>query len=191
MHEIDSDTRVLPTLYTIGHSNRSLDELIEQLNEFQIKQLIDIRTVPDSRNRPMFNRTPFSLACSDEGIAYTWLGRELGGLRRPKPNSQHTALNTGLRSFADHMETAIFQRGIQQVCQLAHHTRTVLMCAERDPSQCHRNMIADYLSLKHWQVVHIINHDKVLHHHINPLVRCQNQTLIYDQLTQEQLDFSF
>ena len=191
MHGSDAAAKQPPTLFTIGHSNRSLDELIELLNEYKIRQLLDVRTLPDSRNQSMFNRTPFSLACNDEGIAYGWLGLELGGLRRPKGDSQHTALNSGLRSYADHMQSSLFKRGINQICQLALQTNTALMCAERDPNQCHRSMIADHMILKGWRIIHIINREDWQEHRLNPLARLDEQTLIYDQLTQEQLDFHF
>lgn len=186
---VDPDANT--TLYTIGHSNRSLDEFIELLSQFNIRQLIDIRTIPDSRHQSIFNRTPFNLACSDEGIAYSWQGLEFGGRRRPKQNSPNVALNSRLRSYADHMSSILFQRSINRVCQLAQQSNTAFMCAERDPHQCHRNMIADYLVLRNWQVVHIINSNNSVTHQVNPLVRLQGQNPIYDQLSQKQINLFF
>mgnify|MGYP002620848540 CR=1 FL=1 len=180
------------TLYTVGHSNRSLDEFLEVLHTVGIQQLIDVRSHPSSRRFPVFNRSPLRQALADEDMAYAWLGHELGGRRRERSDSPHTALaSDGFRGYADHMATPLFQQGMAQVTALARQAKVALMCAERDPAQCHRSLLADYLVLHHWEVIHLIDTTQRQGHQLNPLARAQGRLPVYDQLHQEQLDLSF
>jgi uncharacterized protein (DUF488 family) len=179
-------------LYTIGHSNRSLDDFLNLLHSADIRLLIDVRSHPSSRRFPIYNRNALTLALEDEGIAYTWLGRQLGGMRRGKPDSPHTALaSDGFRGYADHMAGEQFRDGIEQLTALARHQTTAIMCAERDPYQCHRSMIADFLLLRDWHVTHLIERNIRQDHRFSPLARSQDRLPIYDRLDQEQLDLSF
>ena len=132
------------TLFTIGHSNRSLNDFLQILHHQNVEQLIDVRSHPGSHRFPSFNRNSLRLALEDEEIAYAWFGRELGGLRRAKPSSPHTALAVdGFRGYADHMSSPTFHHGIHRLTNLAGNTKVAIMCAERDPCRCHRSMIAD------------------------------------------------
>ena len=178
-------------LYTIGHSNRSLDNLIDVLLVYGIQQLIDVRSHPGSRRFPLFNRNDLNLALAEEGITYSWFGHELGGLRRARPDSPHIALPAGFRAYADHMCSNAFQVAIKHLMSLARTKTMTMMCAERDPYQCHRSLIADYLVFNHWRVVHLIDVNSPQEHTISPLARNQNQLPIYDRLEQQQLDLSF
>ena len=189
---IETTNPALATIFTVGHSNRSLDRLIDLLHSHKIRQLIDVRSKPNSRHFPAFNRNSMSPALEEEGIAYAWLGHELGGIRRGKPDSPHAALATdGFRGYADHMSSATFQKGILQLTGVARHTNTAIMCAEREPSQCHRSLIADYLLLRQWQVIHLLDLNISQPHKLSALARHQDQGLIYDQLGQKQLDMGF
>lgn len=179
------------TLFTIGHSNRTLDEFFTLLHESDIRQLIDVRSLPQSRRYPSFNRNTLSLACEDEQIAYAWLGHELGGLRSEKPYSRHCALTSSFRGYADHMGSKSFLEGIDKLTALARAQPVAIMCAEREPSQCHRSMIADYLSLRGWQVIHLLAPQQRSIHTLNPLARSENSIPIYDLLGQEQLNLGF
>ncbi|ALP54546.1 hypothetical protein Tel_16080 [Candidatus Tenderia electrophaga] len=180
------------TLYTLGHSNRSLDELIDLLQGAAVVQLVDVRSHPSSRRFPVFNRNSLKLALQDEGIAYAWLGRELGGRRREKTDSPHTALaSDGFRAYADHMASGLFETGMTRLISLAGHQTVAIMCAERDPYQCHRRMIADYLWLRDWRIIHLIEANLSWEHRFNPLARSRDRLPIYDRLDQEQLDLSF
>lgn len=179
------------TLFTIGHSNRSLDEFLDVLHSHAIQQLIDVRSHPGSRRFPVFNRNSLSGTVEEEGIAYAWFGYELGGMRRDKPDSPHTALATnGFRGYADYMASPVFQEAICRLTSLASSKAVAIMCAERDPYQCHRSMIADYLVLNNWRVIHLLDGINDQEHKLNPLARSQNQLPIYDRLDQEQLDLS-
>ncbi len=192
MAETNTPNNEAGTLFTIGHSNRSLDNFLDVLHSYNIEQLIDVRSHPGSRRVPVFNRNTLSPALEEEKIAYAWFGHELGGLRRDKTDSPHTALATdGFRGYADHMASPTFLQGIQRLTSLARNNKVAIMCAERAPCQCHRSMIADYLLLNHWRIIHLIDINNCQEHQLNPLARSQNQHLIYDQLDQEQLDLSF
>ena len=179
------------TLFTIGHSNRTLNEFFAILQESGIQQLIDVRSHPQSRRYPSFNRNTLSMALEEEDIAYAWLGHELGGIRREKTNSPHSALAaSSFKGYADHMTSKAFQAGIEKLTALAQKQPVAIMCAERDPTQCHRSLIADYLTLQGWHIIHLLEPHQACGHCLNPLARAENLQPIYDRLEQEQLDLS-
>ena len=179
-------------LFTIGHSNRTLAEFFTILHGQGIRQLIDVRSLPQSRRYPAYNRNTLSLACEADKIAYGWLGRELGGMRNEKPGSRHCALtSSSIRGYADHRGSRLFTDGINQLTALACSQPVAIMCAEREPSQCHRSMIADYLTLRDWQISHLLTPQQSCPHTINPLARSENNIPIYDRLDQEQLNLGF
>jgi uncharacterized protein (DUF488 family) len=174
------------SLWTIGHSNRSIDELIAMLTEAGIVTLVDVRAQPHSTRYPQFNEDVLREACGQANIVYHWAGRHLGGLRAMRPGSPHLALDTGRRGFADHMGTETFKRAVSQVVSLAARGPTALLCAERDPAQCHRALIADYLILQGMSVVHLIAPGERREHLLSPQARRESAELIYDrQVTAE------
>ena len=192
MLETESPTNKAHRLFTVGHSNRSLDSLLDLLHNYDIQQLVDVRSTPSCRDFSVFNRSSLAATLEEEGIAYAWLGRELGGQRRSKPQSPHQALAAdGFRAYADHMSSSLFEDGINRLTSIASQTPTAIMCAEREASQCHRSLIADYLLLNNWRIVHLLDINHTQEHTLNPLARSHNQHPIYDQLGQEQLDLSF
>ncbi len=179
------------TIYTVGHSNRTLDEFFIILNQAGICQLIDARSHPYSQRFPSFDQNTLGLISEEEQIAYTWLGRELGGLRREHSNSPHCALaSPGLKGYADHMASKQFKRGIELLIRLGKQQPIAIMCTERDPSNCHRSLIADCLTLQGWQVKHLLAPHSSRMHSLHPLARSQNQQPVYDLLNQEQLKLS-
>ena len=179
-------------LFTIGHSNRTLAEFFAILHNHGIRQLIDVRSLPQSRRYPAYNRNTLSLACEEDKIAYGWLGREPGGMRSEKPGSRHSALtHSSFRGYADHMGNRLFIDGIGQLTAMARTQPVAIMCAEREPCQCHRSMIADYLTLRGWQITHLVAPRQSHPHVLNPLARNENNTLVYDLLDQEQLNLGF
>lgn len=144
------------TLYTIGHSTRSLEELIEALRAHGIKTLVDIRAFPMSRRHPHFNRENLEQELPRAGIEYVWK-KELGGRRGKVPGeSPHTALrNDSFRNYADYMLTPGFAAAAEEVRQLAERAPTAIMCAERMWFQCHRMMVSDYFTAHGHAVEHI------------------------------------
>jgi uncharacterized protein (DUF488 family) len=170
----------LVTLYTIGHSTRTLDELVVALRAHSIATLVDIRSFPMSRRLPHFNRESLEKTLPEAGIAYIWQ-RALGG-RRNKilDDSPNVALrNPSFRNYADYMLTAEFQRSIDQLVQLAEQSRTAYMCAERVYFHCHRMLVSDWLTAHGHEVLHIDGTGSVKLHKLLPEARVIDGELIY------------
>ena len=168
------------TLYTIGHTTRTLDELVVALRAHSIATLVDIRSFPMSRRLPHFNRESLEKTLPEAGIAYIWL-RALGG-RRNKilDDSPNVALrNPSFRNYADYMLTAEFQRGIDQLVELAEKSRTAYMCAERVYFHCHRMLVSDWLTTHGHEVLHIDGTGPVKLHKLLPEARVIDGELIY------------
>jgi len=178
----------LLTLYTVGHGTRQLDELIALLTQAGVVTLVDVRAQPRSQHNPQFNDDSLRAACERAGIVYHWAGRQLGGLRTPRPDSPHVALEEGRRGFADHMDTEAFRKGASQLRQLAGRGACAILCAERDPARCHRALIADYLTLQGLRVVHLIAPGESREHLLSPEVRRESAALVYDRQTTGRLD---
>jgi len=157
------------TIWTIGHSTRSLIALLELLTRYRVEAVADVRRFPSSRRHPHFTEPAFSAALASHGLAYRWLPA-LGGRRQPRPDSRNTAWrNVAFRGFADHMGTAEFSRGLTELLEFSSCSRSALMCAEAVWWRCHRALIADALCARGIEVVHILdaNHT-VLHPYTSP-----------------------
>jgi uncharacterized protein (DUF488 family) len=171
-------------LWSIGHSTRSLEELITALRAHHIiEALADVRSFPRSARHPQFNEENLARELPRAGIAYCWLGKELGGYRkRTRPDSSHTALRSaGFRHYADHMETDEFKRGVEALLELAARQPTAYMCAERLWWRCHRSLLSDYLTaIRGVQVIHIHDEKKAEPHRLHRTVRVAAGRLVYD-----------
>lgn len=177
------------TVYTIGHSARPIDELIETLAASRIEILVDVRAFPRSRRHPRFNRDALEVALASCGVEYAWRGKALGGFRKPWPDSRHVALREpGFRGFADYMETDAFVDALADLLSLAQSERLVMMCAERDPSECHRALIADAALVRGARVIHLISRDEQREGRFSPLARVDGEMLVYDGGQQGLLD---
>jgi uncharacterized protein (DUF488 family) len=171
------------TIWSIGHSTRTLDELVALLKEHQVESLIDIRAFPLSRRNPHFNREHLMQRLPEHSIMYRWLGRELGGYRKKKdPNSPHVALTSpGFRNYADYMASGDFIQGILELEDLAAQERVVMMCAEKLWWQCHRSLLSDYLAAcRGVEVLHIVETGRVEAHRLHRTARLAEGHLIYD-----------
>ncbi len=169
-------------IHTLGHSHRSLRELLALLRAAGIQTVVDVRSYPGSRRSPHFSEENLRMALEGDGRMYHWAGRQLGGKRAGRTMSAHTAFaSDALRAYADHMETDIFRKGMQHLIQLAGKTPLALLCAEQLPQDCHRALIADYLHQLGVGVRHIIASGHILEHTLHPLARWQAPYLIYDQ----------
>ncbi len=165
------------TIYTIGHSNRSLEEFVELLVENEIELLADVRTVPRSRHNPQFNKENLSRSLPRHGIEYMHLA-SLGGLRSHKKSdapSHNTAWeNASFRNYADYAETEPFREGLAELSTRARKKRTCYMCAEAVWWRCHRRIITDYMLNAGWKVLHIMAPGKVTEAEMNEMARPQN-----------------
>jgi uncharacterized protein (DUF488 family) len=152
------------TIWTIGHSTRSIEEFIAILNSFELHVLVDVRSFPGSRRYPHFNKESLRELLSAERIDYRH-APELGGRRRAKPDSLNMAWrNETFRGYADYMETEDFHAAVEQLVQLADERRCVIMCAEAVWWRCHRSLISDYLKAMGKNVMHIMGAGKSERH---------------------------
>lgn len=167
------------TVYTIGHSNRLIEEFLDLLREHGVERVLDIRTVPKSRHNPQFGQDQLPASLEAAGIGYAYI-RELGGLRRARKDTPNGAWrNASFRGYADHMQTPEFNEHVEEVAQLAQGQRCALMCAEAVPWRCHRSMVADALTVRGVPVEHIINKGKTKPHTLTPFARVDGTRILY------------
>ena len=168
-------------IWTIGHGNRSIDEFAGLLKDAAIECLVDVRAYPASRRHPQFARESLERSLADAGVRYVWEGKALGGRRKLEKNSPHVALkNAGFRAYADYMATEEFREGLVRLIALGRATPAAIMCAERLPWQCHRNLVADSLVARGLRVLHLMSPGKRLEHTLSPLARSDGERLVYD-----------
>lgn len=157
-------TASTPRIWTIGHSTRSVEEFVEVLRRHEIAVLVDVRHYPGSRRYPHFNKDALAEALNNAGIRYQHFV-QLGGRRPARPDSHNLAWrNESFRGYADYMETAPFLEGIERLAEVARVDRTAIMCSEAVWWRCHRSMIADYLKVSGWQVIHIVDEKNTQEH---------------------------
>jgi uncharacterized protein (DUF488 family) len=143
-------------LYTIGHSTRTLDELVSALKAHGIETMVDIRAFPMSRRLPHFNREALERSLAEQSIRYIWM-QALGGYRKTtRKDSPHTALrNANFRNYADYTLTPEFEHAAAELLKIASASRTAYMCAERVYFRCHRMIVSDWLVANGHEVLHI------------------------------------
>ena len=173
----------------MGHSTRTLAELVDLLREHGVTRLVDVRTAPGSRRMPHFRKAALAAELPGLGVEYLHLP-ELGGLRRPRPDSPNTGWrNESFRGFADHMATAEFAAGLDRLVDLAAERETAVMCAEAVPWRCHRSLIADALLARGVAVRHIIGPGSVRPHAMTPFARVEGSRIAYPAGAQEPFPF--
>ncbi len=167
------------TVWTIGHSTRTIDDFIALLRANGIEALADVRRFPGSRKYPQFNVEPLRASLTAAGIAYVPM-TELGGRRRPRPDSRNTVWrNESFRGYADFMETDAFRAGIEKLLTLAREKRTAVMCSEAVWWRCHRSMISDQLKASGIRVLHIMEGGKCEEHPYTAAARLVDGQLSY------------
>lgn len=124
------------SVFTIGHSNHPIEKFIELLRLHRVDALADARSVPASRFNPQFNRKILAESLKKADIAYVFLGRELGA-RSEDPSTYEN----GQVQYRKLATTPLFLAGIERVEQGARKHRIALMCAEKDPLDCHRTLL--------------------------------------------------
>jgi uncharacterized protein (DUF488 family) len=170
------------TIYTIGHSTRTFDDLVAALKAHAVRTLVDIRSFPMSRRMPHFNRESLEAELPKYGIAYVWM-KELGGRRKKVRNdSPNTGLrNDSFRNYADYMLTDQFAQGVERLLETAAEGKTAIMCAERVYFQCHRMLVSDYLTAHSHTILHIDDDKRPLREHkLMAEARLVGGSLIYD-----------
>lgn len=168
-----------PTLWTIGHSTRPIEEFIALLRAHTITELIDVRTVPRSRHNPQFNTDTLAQSLANAAISYQHAAK-LGGLRKPKKDSINTGWrNESFRGYADYMQTEEFQRAVEELMAKSRLQRTAVMCAEAVPWRCHRSLISDTLVSQGWEVRHLMTEAKADRHQLTSFAVSENGGLTY------------
>lgn len=166
-------------LHTIGHSTRSLDELIAMLRAFGVTVLADIRTIPRSRRHPQFSREALAPSLRAHHVRYVHLP-ELGGLRHARRDSINTGWrNASFRGFADYMQTADFEAGLAKLRALAATAPVAIMCAEAVPWRCHRSLVADALTARGARVDHVTSAHRASPHRITPFAVVDGTRVTY------------
>ncbi|MEO8962252.1 MAG: DUF488 domain-containing protein [Ginsengibacter sp.] len=169
------------TVWTIGHSTRTLEELVQMLDFFKIELVADIRSYPGSRRYPQFNKELLTISLPENNLQYIHL-KELGGRRKVNPDSKNTAWrHPAFRGYADYMETDEFKQGIEELEALALKQRTAYMCSEAVWWRCHRSMVSDYLKVNGWTVMHIMGIAKEQEHPYTEPARIINGELSYEK----------
>ena len=152
-------------ILTVGHSNHPPETFISLLVRHGIDEVVDVRSAPYSRYTPHFNHDPLQSALDTIGIAYTYLGGELGG--RPADRSCYDA--DGRVQYDRVAETDLFDDGIRRIIRTADERRVALLCTEKEPLECHRTLlVARALADRAVAVAHILadgsleNHDAAM-----------------------------
>jgi uncharacterized protein (DUF488 family) len=155
-------------LWSVGHSARSLDELVALLRAHGIGIVADVRTVPKSRRHPHFHADALAQNLPRGGIGYAHLPR-LGGFRRAREDSPNDAWrNQSFRGYADYAMTDEFAAGLAELRGIADHAPTAMMCSEAVWWRCHRRLVADRLVAAGDTVLHITSEKRASGHELSP-----------------------
>jgi uncharacterized protein (DUF488 family) len=171
------------TVYTIGHSTRTIAEFVALLQQVRVDTVVDVRAFPRSRTNPQFNAAPLTGSLTQAGMTYRHL-RALGGRRHRNPDAPPSPntlwRNEAFRNYADYAATDPFRAGMDELRTLIGDHCCAVMCAEAVWWRCHRRIIADYLLAEGIPVAHILGRDKITSATLTPGVRrLSGGTLVY------------
>ena len=168
-----------PTIFTIGHSTRTLEELIAILHAHGVKAVADVRLIPRSRRLPHFADESLARELPKAGIEYIPF-KSLGGRRRADKHSINLAWrNESFRGYADFMQTPAFTDALGELMHLARQQPTTTMCAEAVPWRCHRSLISDALVVRGWKVLDIMSETKATPHKLRDFAHVEGTTITY------------
>jgi uncharacterized protein (DUF488 family) len=167
------------TVFTIGHSTRTIGEFIEILKAHGVQRVVDVRSIPRSRHNPQFNRELLARRLPAARLGYVHL-KKLGGLRHARADSKNLGWhNASFRGFADYMQTKDFLAGLGRLEKLAVTKPSAIMCAEAVPWRCHRSLIADALVVRKFVVEDIMNVSRAQAHELTPFARVRGLRITY------------
>ncbi|HEX7081446.1 MAG TPA: DUF488 domain-containing protein [Gammaproteobacteria bacterium] len=179
MSSVPGGPHASPTIYTIGHSTRPVEELIDLLRRHRVDLLVDIRTVPKSRHNPQFEQQSLRRSLENAGIEYRHMG-SLGGLRRPAADSVNRGWrNDSFRGFADYMQTPEFSAAVAELIGAAEGRTAAIMCAEAVPWRCHRSLVGDALLVRGVEVVDIIGEQSARKHVLTRFAKVDGTRITY------------
>lgn len=166
-----------PTVCTVGHSNRSLDEFLALLEHHGIDTIADVRAFPGSRRLPHFGQDQLEPSLRDRGIAYRHL-RDLGGRRRRDPNAPPEVgdawRNTSFRAYAQYTRQPAYAAALEELRVLAADSVVAIMCSEAVPWRCHRWLVSDTLVASGARVLHVIDMKPPRLHLLSPFARVEH-----------------
>ena len=166
-------------LWTIGHSTLPVADFIALLAGHGIELLMDVRRFPSSRRHPQFNLESLAASLDAADIGYLHFP-ELGGRRKPRPDSENTGWReAGFRGYADYMRTAEFKTGLARLIEAASSQRSAIMCAEKAWQNCHRGLICDLLKVSGHEVIHIVDRGQDERHPYTKPARLVDGVLSY------------
>ena len=167
------------TIWTIGHSTRSIEQFIGVLEAFDIELVVDVRRFPGSRRLPHFSAESLEKSLAGAGVFYRWIP-ELGGRRRPDSTAGASAWrNAAFAAYADHTATEEFSDGLNELLMLSEGLKTAVMCAEILWWRCHRRIISDVLVSLGEFVIHIRDESHFDVHQLAGPARIVDGTLVY------------
>jgi uncharacterized protein (DUF488 family) len=170
----------MPSIYSVGHGTRPIEEFVDVLRGADVKTLADVRSAPGSRRHPQFGQAALAASLESAGIEYVHL-RGLGGRRDAAPDSPNVALKVdAFRGYADHMATDEFAADYVRLVAIARERPTAFMCAETLWWRCHRRLLSDRLTVDGWDVVHLLTPGKSEPHRIWDVARVVDGRLVYD-----------
>jgi uncharacterized protein (DUF488 family) len=148
------------TIYTIGHSTHPIERFVVLLKSASITAISDVRSRPYSRMNPQFNREPLKTALRANGIKYVFLGKELGARSDDQSCYRHGQVQYDLLA-----RTELFRQGIERLKEGARSFRIALMCAEKEPLDCHRTILVARKLAEHGiKVKHILADGRIEDH---------------------------
>lgn len=173
------DKNAAPTVLTVGHSTRSIEDFAALLQANSVTLVADVRTIPRSTHNPQFNKESLPESLREYGIAYIHLP-DLGGLRHTVRDSVNMGWrNTSFRGFADYMQTPEFEKGLDELISLADKNRVAIMCAEAVPWRCHRSLVADALTVRGVHVEDIMSPGKTQDHKMTGFAKVKGTEVTY------------
>ena len=166
-------------VYTIGHSTRPFDQLVNLLRAFDVDVVADIRTIPRSRHNPQYDGATLRAALRSRQIGYAHLPA-LGGLRHARRDSPNTGWrNASFRGYADYIQTPEFAAGLEELRRLTTRGQVALMCAEAVPWRCHRSLVADALVARGAHVEHITGGARATPHRMTAFAEVAGPVVTY------------
>jgi uncharacterized protein (DUF488 family) len=168
-------------LLTVGHGTLSAEALSALLVQAGVQRLVDVRTAPGSRRHPHVGRAQMSQWVPEAGIDYRW-EPDLGGWRKPRPDSPNTALrHSGFRGYADHMATPAFAAALDRLLAEAAGATTAALCSESLWWRCHRRLLADAAVLtRAADVLHMGHDGRLTPHRLTDGARVDGDIVVYD-----------
>src|SRR5487761_2515945 len=145
---------------TIGHSTHANEDFLSLLRRHEVTALADVRSVPISRFTPQFNKGALAQSLKENGIRYVFLGGELGAR-----SDDRSCYENGRVQYERLARTELFLEGIQRVIDGAQRHRVALMCAEKEPLECHRTLlVARAFDRKGIRIAHILGDGQLEDH---------------------------